>query len=240
MSRRAPRLWWAPLALTMPALLACSGVVNTLRGGEAPATTPAAAPASGAPTSDGGGPGAAAPGSTGIQAPQVTGGHMDPVQLDGPGAGTGPACDTDLKVPPADCAIAVIGCGAVVQASNAGQGKRFDDRFTTAKYCTPQRHHYGDSPEAVWALDIPEDTKVDVVLRTDCADLDLFSIRWPEASSCPSAGRQTGECEASTKRGDDTVRITTVGREERHLIWVDGKDGAVGNFKIEVRCGEYR
>jgi len=240
MTRLTPRLRWAPLALALPALLACSGVVNTLRGGEPPATPPA--PGAGATPGAPGAAGAAgaAGGATGIQAPQVTGGNMEPVRLDGPGAGTGPACDTDLKVPPADCAIAVIGCGAVVEASNAGQGKRFDDRFTTAKYCTPQRHQYGDSPEAIWALDIPENTKVDVVLRTDCADLDLFSIRWPEASACPTAGSQTGECEASTKRGDDTVRITTVDRKERHLIWVDGKDGAMGNFKLEVRCGDYR
>lgn len=219
----------AALLLAAPLTLACSGVMSKLSPPEAP-PAPVSAPAPGA---------APAPGPL-VQAPQVTGGNMEPVQLDGPGAGTGPACDADLKLPAADCAVAVIGCGATVEGSNAGQGKRFDDGFTTAKYCTPQRHKYGDSPEAIWALDIPKDKKADIVLRTDCADLDLFSIRWPEASSCPTAGSQTGECEASTRRGDDTVRITTVGRAERHLVWVDGKDGAIGNFKLEVRCSDYR
>lgn len=218
-TRIATRLTLLCLA---PLTLACSGVMD--RFAPAPPPAPPAAPAQ-APL---------------VQAPQVNGGNMAPVDLDGPGAGTGPSCAADMKLPAADCAVAVIGCGATVEGSNAGQGKRFDDAFTTAKYCTPQRHHYGDSPEAIWALDVPENTKVDVVLRTECADLDLFSIRWAEASSCPSAGSQTGECEASTRKGDDTVRITTVDRAERHLVWVDGKDGAIGNFKLEVRCGEYR
>jgi hypothetical protein len=173
-----------------------------------------------------------------VAAPQVTGGSSAPVQLDGPG--NGPDCDQDLKQPAADCALALIPCGGSVEASNAGQGKRFDDDFYQSKYCTPQRHRYADSPEAIWAIDLPADTQADVVLHTDCVDLDLFSIRWPELGSCPSRSSGSGECEGSTRSGDDTVRITTVNRAERHLIWVDGKAGATGNFRIEVQCRTYR
>lgn len=173
-----------------------------------------------------------------MAAPQVTGGSSAPVQLDGPG--NGPDCELDLKQPAADCAIAMLKCDSAVEASNAGQGKRFDDDFYQSKYCTPQRHRYADSPEAIWAIDLPADTQADVILHTDCVDLDLFSIRWPESTSCPSRSSGAGECEGSTKSGDDTVRITTVNRAERHLLWVDGKEGATGNFRLEVKCRNYR
>lgn len=184
------------------------------------------------------GQGDAAPPKPLMAAPQVTGGSSAPVQLDGPG--NGPDCDRDLKKPAADCALAMLKCGESVEASNEGQGKRFDDDFYQSKYCTPQRHRYVDSPEAIWAIDLPADTQADVVLHTDCVDLDLFSIRWAEATTCPSRSSGTGECEGSTRSGDDTVRIQTVQRPERHLIWVDGKAGATGNFRIEVQCRNYR
>jgi hypothetical protein len=154
---------------------------------------------------------------------------------------TGPMdCEEDLKLPPADCTVGVLTCGATVRASNAGQGKRFDDDFYRQKHCTPEIHDYGASPEAIWALEVPANTQADLVLRSECEDLDLFSIRWPEVGSCPTRSSATGECEGSTRSGGDATKITTVDRAERHLVWVDGKDAAIGNFSIEVRCHQYR
>jgi len=166
-----------------------------------------------------------------------------PVSADGgPAAAATPEaapveCDTSMKVPRASgCAISTIACGETIEASNEGQAGHFDDAFYRQKFCTPRSNDYESSPEAVYALTVPANMKADVFLETPCDDLDLFSIRWPHADRCPSASTSTGECEGSTKDGADTVRIMSVGKDEKHLVWVDGKQGATGNFRLRVEC----
>jgi len=211
----------AALLLLGAAMLACSGVPAAVQEAVSPAPKVAPAAPKAAPV-------AAAPADV-DQAPPV-----------GVGAGA-PGCEPALRTPRAhSCAIARASCGDVIEATNANQVGHFDDDFVVAKYCTPQRNGYADGPEAIWALDLPPNTQADIQLASDCADLDLFSIRWPDPNSCPSTGAQTGECEASTRTGIDTIKITTVAREETHLVWADGKGGAVGNFRLEIKCKAYR
>lgn len=146
-------------------------------------------------------------------------------------------CDADLDTPRASsCAIAPISCGDTITGSNAGQPSHFDDDFTRGKFCAPQTNKYGEAPEAVYALHLPEDTLATVTLDTPCADLDLFSVRWGNPQRCPGVGTGTGECEGSTKGARDQIRIMSVGRAEDHLVWVDGKRGATGNFSLKVEC----
>ncbi len=147
------------------------------------------------------------------------------------------ACDDSLAVPRASgCAIQSIACGETVEGSNEGQAGHFDDAFYRAKFCTPRSADYESSPEAVYALTVPAEMQADVYLDTPCEDLDLFSIRWPHADRCPTSSTSTGECEGSTKEGQDTVRIVAVGRDEKHLVWADGKQGNIGNFRMRVEC----
>lgn len=147
------------------------------------------------------------------------------------------ACDDSLAVPRASgCAIESIACGESIEASNAGQARHFDDAFYRSKFCTPRSADYESSPEAVYALTVPAEMQADVYLDTPCEDLDLFSIRWPHQDRCPTSSTSTGECEGSTKEGQDTVRIVAVGRDEKHLVWVDGKKGNTGNFRMRVEC----
>jgi hypothetical protein len=134
------------------------------------------------------------------------------------------------------CSLRTIACGETIESSNAGQARNFDDAFYRSKFCTPRSADYEESPEAVFALTVPAEMKADVYLETPCDDLDLFSIRWPHTDRCPTKSTSTGECEGSTKGSEDTIRIMAVGRDEKHLVWVDGKNGATGNFRLRVKC----
>ena len=145
-------------------------------------------------------------------------------------------CDEDLSQPQAACAIQPIACGETVQGSNRGQGAHFGDNFYRAKYCTPRSESYEDSPDAVYALNVTANMQADVRLASPCADLDLFSVRWGNSKRCPTASTSTGECEGSNRRSGDQIRIVSVGRDEDHLVWVDGKKGNVGNFELSVEC----
>ncbi len=150
-------------------------------------------------------------------------------------------CDDPIPTKVAKgCAIETIGCDTVIEANNRDQTNAFDDDFVVGKYCAPQRNKYGDGPDARWMLDLPENTQADIVLTSDCVDLDLFSVRWAKADTCPTPAIATGECEGSTRTGQDKIRITSVSRAEQHLVWVDGKEGATGNFRLEVKCKAYR
>lgn len=146
-------------------------------------------------------------------------------------------CDDNLGTKRgASCAIDRIACGDTIMASTQGQKGHFDDAFYRAKFCTPRSADYEDSPEAVYALTVPANMQADITLLSPCTDLDLFSIRWGSADRCPSQSTSTGECEGSTKGSKDTVRIVSVGRDEEHLVWVDGKKGNTGNFELHVEC----
>jgi hypothetical protein len=112
----------------------------------------------------------------------------------------------------------------------------FGDDFYRSKFCTPRANSYEESPEAIYALTVPANMRADITLESPCSDLDLFSIRWGQSDRCPSVSTSTGECEGSTKGASDTIRIMSVGRDEEHLVWVDGKKGNTGNFALRVSC----
>lgn len=158
-----------------------------------------------------------------------------------PGTREATDCGAPIDTPRAKgCTIGKLSCGDVIEANNQEQTNQFDDDFVVGKYCAPQRNDYGDGPDARWMLEIPENTQADITLTSECVDLDLFSVRWASATKCPTAGVSTGECEGSTKTGEDHVRITSVSRAENHLVWVDGKSGVTGNFRLEIKCKNYR
>ncbi|MFM2247643.1 MAG: hypothetical protein RL071_3717 [Pseudomonadota bacterium] len=139
------------------------------------------------------------------------------------------------------CAIREISCGDVVLGNNTNGIEAFDEDFYQHKACTPQRHSYSKGPEAIYSLNIPANTWVDVVLASDCVDLDVFSANWDNPRKCPTPSHvNVTQCEADVTDRGGKITITTVDRPEAHLVWVDGKEGATGNFRLTVRCRTYR
>jgi hypothetical protein len=150
-------------------------------------------------------------------------------------------CDPPITLPAAQgCSQKTITCGDTVAGNNATGRYHFEDDFYTGKFCSPERHDYENSPEAVFLLNIPGDVQADVTMVSDCEDLDLASVQWNDRTRCPTINHTTGPCEMSTKRGGGTIRITSVDKPESHLIIVDGKKGVTGNFRLSVKCTTYR
>jgi len=156
---------------------------------------------------------------------------------------TGPdPCDTPIETPAPSqaCYIADIACGQSVSGSTSKGGRsRFGDAFYLAQYCSPERHRYDDAAEVAYRLKVPANTRADVALVSDCVDLDLATALW-SGTGCPDEAHSAKPCEMTAERGGGSVVITTVNRPETHLVIVDGKKGAEGNFTVSVTCGPYR
>ena len=152
------------------------------------------------------------------------------------------ACEPPIPTGSAQgCAIRTITCGDQVEGNNAGGNPNWGDDFYQKAFCTPERHDYDESPEAVYRLKVPADIQADVRLESPCEDLDLVAVGWQD-DSCPTLAHtiRIRECEMGTKKGSDSVRVTTVSKPQTYLLGVDGKNGATGNFRITVKCSTYR
>lgn len=140
------------------------------------------------------------------------------------------------------CTSQTITCGSVVEGNNTNQPRRWGDQFYVSAFCTPQRHYYEEAGEAVYRLELPPNIAADIRLDSDCADLDVVSMSWADTSSCPTEAH-TGrirQCEMNTDSAGGKIRITTVNEPEVHVVAVDGKQGATGNFRLTVTCSTYR
>ena len=152
-------------------------------------------------------------------------------------------CDTPIQTaPPKGCAIREISCGDEVEGNNRFGEKHYDDEFYVSKFCGVQKNQYDDATEAIYLLSVPSNVQADVVLTSDCVDLDIASISVPPdaVNRCPTISHSVQVCEMDQGRGGGSVRITTVDRSETHFVVIDGKDGQTGNFRLRVDCRNYR
>ncbi len=153
------------------------------------------------------------------------------------------ACEPAFKTPqPRGCTSQTITCGSVVEGNNTGMARHFSDQFYVSAFCTPQRHYYEEAGEAVYRLELPPNIQADIRLDSDCVDLDVASMSWADTSSCPGEAHTSRirQCEMDTHSEGGSIRITTVNEPEVHVVAVDGKQGAQGNFRLTVTCSTYR
>jgi hypothetical protein len=138
------------------------------------------------------------------------------------------------------CIHKKIQCNSVLEDTTRGGKSHFGDDFYQQGWCTPQRNDYEDSPEAIYQLRVPPNTKVDLRLDSNCADLDLVAMSWQE-TKCPTQGSTVQrECEMDTKATGGTLVLTTTKNPQTYLIAIDGKQGDYGNFRLTTKCGLYR
>lgn len=152
-------------------------------------------------------------------------------------------CSEPFETPPPNgCAMAQLSCGDEIRGNNRYGEHNYGDEFYVKKFCGTQRHSYQDSPEAIFLLSVPANVEANVILASDCADLDISSISVPPDTTarCPTLSHAVQVCEMDQKRGGGSIRINTVDRAETHFVVVDGKDGATGNFRLRVECRQYR
>jgi len=151
-------------------------------------------------------------------------------------------CDEPLptRSPGSDCVIDELTCGDVIEGySGAGQ-RLFGDAIYKNAFCTVERNHYDNAPEASYRLLVPSNRMAHVQLDSNCADLDVVAIAWEETDRCPTERHAIHECEMDVSSGGGRITVATVDRPQRYILAVDGKNGAEGNFRLTVECNEYR
>ena len=130
----------------------------------------------------------------------------------------------------------------IIEGTTVGGQKLIGDEFYQGAKCDPARtHFFRDSPEALYRLHVAPDTKAEIRLDTNCAELDPFAISW-DRKTCPTKKHASmiRECEMDTHEGDGKLILTTVTKAQTYLIGVDGKEGAAGNFRLSIQCSAYR
>lgn len=160
---------------------------------------------------------------------ELAGGGGDPPAV--------PLCaQSGPESPPArGCLSGALACGSKVSGNTLGGDSSWDDEFYASAFCFPVGGHHSGA-ERVYTLTAPADTQVTLKLTSTCVDLDLVAVAWDYDGRCPTPKHLVGECEADNGRGlGGSVKIQAF-HERQYLVGVDGKDGAVGPFELEVEC----
>lgn len=142
--------------------------------------------------------------------------------------------------PGGNCVIGELTCGDVIEGSTSVGNRNFGDGIYRNAFCTVERHHYDNAPEAAYRLSVPANRRATIQLDSNCVDLDVVAIAWEETDRCPTERHAIHECEMDVSSGGGTIAVQTVDRPQRYILAVDGKDGAEGNFRLTVSCSEYR
>ncbi len=156
-----------------------------------------------------------------------------------------PQMDCESNIPtqkPRRCVAGRIACGDIVEGhSGAGEG-RWSDTFYGGAKCVPRKHRYDASPEMTYRFKLQPNTEAIVELVSDCADLDVFGFRWEEKGTCPSDRHyeRIPECEMDDSPRGGRIKLTAVNKPVTYLVGVDGKRGAVGNYRLSVTCRQNR
>ncbi len=146
-------------------------------------------------------------------------------------------CETRRGRRPRDgCVTRQIRCGDRIKGNTAGGKAHFDGDFYRSKFCVPFDGDYS-GPERVYLLEVPENTTAHVWMDSDCADLDLFALRWNYDGKCPTTRHNISQCEGDdSKSGESHVALVSTNRAGQYLVVVDGKDAATGAFGLTVDC----
>jgi hypothetical protein len=94
----------------------------------------------------------------------------------------------------------------------------------------------------VYRLKLPRKTSAVAILVSDCADLDVFAMRWNDKDlECPGPqhAQRVGECQDDMTPRGGRVAMTATGKAETYLIAVDGKSRATANFHLKIECDAF-
>lgn len=150
-------------------------------------------------------------------------------------------CEVEYETPKAGGISSVLQCGGFFGGTTEGGTSSFGDEFYQRAFCSPARKRYDDSPEAIYAFELPANNQATITLDSPCAELDLVAIAWT-LDGLPTTAQvgRVRECEMNAKSGGGTVTLTSVDRAQTFLIVVDGQEGQSGNFSLKADCKTYR
>ena len=139
---------------------------------------------------------------------------------------------------PKRCLTAEIKCGDEIKGNNKMGRSTYDDDFYRAATCFAISAEGGHSgPEMVYRLKLERKHSAVATLVSDCADLDVFAMRWNDRDlECPGKqhAQRVGECQDDMTARGGRVTMSATEKDETYLISVDGKSRATGNFHLNV------
>lgn len=133
-------------------------------------------------------------------------------------------------------------CGDSIVGTNAGGTAIADKEVYTLWTCNPGTIGTDadwTAPERFYEFFVPDGRQVEVKLYTDCGDLWLRAVR--SNDECPVIYSKNCEVPVVNEQSEEqTVTLTNpaggAGGDLRYEIVIDGLNGAVGNFKLEIDC----
>jgi len=141
---------------------------------------------------------------------------------------------------PKQCVSKTIQCGETIRGNNKmGRSKWSSDFYRKATCLAVSSAGGHGGPEMVYRVTVPKHTRAKAELKSDCADLDVFALRWNDRElECPKMGhaQRVGECQADLSPRGGRASMTATTKEETYLISVDGKGGVYGNFELTIAC----
>ena len=144
---------------------------------------------------------------------------------------------------PKRCLTAEIKCGDEIKGNNKMGRSTFDDDFYRGATCFAISAEGGHSgPELVYRLNLAKKHTAVATLVSDCADLDIFTMRWNDRDlECPGPqhAQRVGECQDDMTPRGGRVTMSATGKAETYLIAIDGKSRATGNFHLKVECDAF-
>lgn len=155
-------------------------------------------------------------------------------------AGPGLDCEAPRSTAaPVGCLSGEIRCGQTIEATTEGADARWDDSFYRKKMCFAKGDDHS-GPERVYLLRLPEYTRAELKLESNCADLDLVAMAWQYEGTCPDMEHSVNECDADIDRGGGRMIVDVFQNARTYLVAVDGKAAATGAFRLTVECADIK
>ena len=140
------------------------------------------------------------------------------------------------------CVTEEIKCGDVIEASNEGGSTHYTKEIYESQACsaTENTGHDFDAPERVYFFVHEPNSSATITLEASCTnELKLRALKYMEGDSCIPEGYYLQVCERNYAAGYNQPQVINIDAAENYGFWdviVDGRDGAMENFKLTVEC----
>lgn len=137
-----------------------------------------------------------------------------------------------------DCVTDTVSCGDTVRGTTEGGSETMDATLYQDAFCFIASNDLS-GPERVYALDVPDHTRVTLTVTSPCEDLSYAMLRWEETGRCPYGNQfSIQECEGRDLGGGGTS-MADIFNPSRFLISIDGPAGVEAPFAFYVECSSF-
>lgn len=139
-----------------------------------------------------------------------------------------------------ECVSSELSCGQSIITTTEGGNSVMDAEDYLNWFCTPFPDGDYSGSERTFQVAVPAGQSATFSLESPCDDLDIFALRWElweNNEMCPDSGNSIVECEADDSRDGGSVTVyADSSRTTHYLIIIDGADGEIANFALDITC----